>query len=84
MHYGCECVACRHIDIRAGSRIFKDFAEVDNLGRIHNSGSGNSRVIAAKYPVVSRSAYESVVVLCEVICAEFLVVAELQLPDNCA
>src|SRR5206468_152309 len=42
------------------------------------------RIVVAKYLVVARGADESVVVLCEVIGAEFLVVAELQLPDNCA
>ena len=39
MHYGCESVARRHVNIGSITYVLNDLAEIDQIGRIENIGS---------------------------------------------
>src|SRR5262245_66674806 len=97
MHNSRKGVAGCHVNIRSVAYVLDDLAEVNQISRIENiadnrrrsaarryrgTRDGNSRVIGRKDAIVTRSAHEPSVVLCEPIDAEFLVVAKRQLPNH--
>ena len=80
MHYGCKSVARRHVDVGSVAHILNNVAKIDQVGRIKIARNGG--IVCGKYSVVAGGADESVVVFCEVIDTEFLVIAERQLTDH--
>ena len=97
MHDSREGVAGCHVNIGSVAYVLNDLAEVDQIGWIENIGDNrchaaaggyggtrdrNTRAIVPKDTIITRGAHKPLVVLCEPIHAEFLVVGKRQLTNH--
>src|SRR5262249_57171100 len=92
MHYGSESVARCNVNVGSGTHIANDIGKVnkvrgiDNVRRGRGTGQWNTGIVRhisiTKYVVIAVGTDEPVVVFCEPIDAEFLVVVECQLADH--